>query len=54
VAMAHKLDIQVIAEKIETESQLEILMAAGCDFGQGFLFGKPISAEKLHHLLISQ
>ena len=54
VAMAHKLDIKVIAEKIETEAQLEILMAAGCDFGQGYLFGTPISAEKLRRLLISQ
>jgi EAL domain-containing protein (putative c-di-GMP-specific phosphodiesterase class I) len=53
VAMAHKLDIKVIAEKVETEAQLEVLMAAGCDFGQGFLFGAPISAEKLRRLLIS-
>jgi len=54
VAMAHKLDMKVIAEKIENEDQLAILMAAGCDFGQGFLFGEPISAEKLHRLLITQ
>lgn len=54
VSMAHKLGIKVIAEKIETASQLEILMAAGCDFGQGYLFGVPISAEKLHQLLITQ
>ncbi len=54
VSMAHKLGIRVIAEKIETEAQLEILMAAGCDFGQGYLFGEPISAPKLHHLLITQ
>jgi EAL domain-containing protein (putative c-di-GMP-specific phosphodiesterase class I) len=54
VAMAHKLDIKVIAEKIETDDQLGILMAAGCDFGQGYLFGEPISAEKLHRLLITQ
>ena len=54
VSMAHKLGIKVIAEKIESESQLEILMEADCDFGQGFLFGVPISAEKLHHLLITQ
>ncbi|WP_374581396.1 EAL domain-containing protein [Pseudoduganella sp.] len=53
VAMAHKLGIKVIAEKIETEEQLKILMAAGCDFGQGFLFGEPISAQNLHRLLIT-
>lgn len=54
VAMAHKLGIKVIAEKIETEAQLVVLRAAGCDFGQGYLFGMPISAEKLRRLLISQ
>ena len=54
VTMAHKLDIKVIAEKVENQAQLEILMATGCDFGQGYLFGEPISAEKLRHLLISQ
>ncbi len=54
VAMAHKLGIKIIAEKIETEAQLDVLMAAGCDFGQGYLVGAPISAEKLRHLLISQ
>lgn len=53
VSMAHKLGIKVIAEKIENEEQLRILMAAGCDFGQGFLFGEPISAQNLHRLLIT-
>ena len=53
VSMAHKLGIKVIAEKIETDQQLKILMAAGCDFGQGFLFGEPISAQNLHRLLIT-
>lgn len=53
VAMAHKLGIKVIAEKVETHAQLEILMAAGCDFGQGYLFGEPNSPENLHQLLIT-
>lgn len=53
VSMAHKLGIKVIAEKVETEDQLKILMSAGCDFGQGFLFGEPISAQNLHRLLIT-
>lgn len=53
VTLAHKLGIQVIAEKIENQAQLEILRTSACDFGQGFLFGEPISAEKLHQLLIT-
>lgn len=47
IAMAHKLDIKVIAEGIETPQQLAALTAAGCDLGQGYLFSKPISAEEL-------
>jgi diguanylate cyclase (GGDEF)-like protein/PAS domain S-box-containing protein len=38
IAMAHKLDLQVVAEGIETDAQRERLAAAGCDYGQGYLF----------------
>ena len=51
VAMAKSLDLEVIAEGIETESQREHLRDLGCEFGQGYLFSKPLSesdlAEKL-------
>jgi diguanylate cyclase (GGDEF)-like protein/PAS domain S-box-containing protein len=53
-AMAHRLDIKVVAEHIETEHQLEILTAAGCDFAQGYLLKSPISISELERLLISQ
>ena len=42
VSMAHALHIKVIAEGIETEEQKAILMAAGCDYGQGHLFCPPV------------
>ncbi|OYY60261.1 MAG: hypothetical protein B7Y50_07970 [Hydrogenophilales bacterium 28-61-11] len=42
--MAPKLGISVIAEGIETEAQRTILAAAGCDFGQGFFFSRPLRA----------
>lgn len=45
IVMAHKLGIKTIAEGIETESQKQILLEAGCDYGQGYLFSKPITAE---------
>ena len=42
IAMAHKLDIQVVAEGVETLAQQERLSAAGCDYSQGFLFSRPL------------
>jgi len=51
IAMAHKLAIQVIAEGIETLEQRNLLIAAGCDYGQGFLFARPAPAEVFETLL---
>lgn len=51
IAMAHKLGKKVVAEGIETQGQLDLLMAAGCDFGQGYLFSKPIPANDFESLL---
>jgi len=45
VVMAHKLDLKVIAEGVETEAQKNILIGIGCDYGQGYLFSKPISSQ---------
>jgi EAL domain-containing protein (putative c-di-GMP-specific phosphodiesterase class I) len=45
ITMAHKLGLKVIAEGVETLEQHDILVAAGCDYGQGFLFSKPVAAE---------
>jgi diguanylate cyclase (GGDEF)-like protein/PAS domain S-box-containing protein len=46
VAMARSLNIQVVAEGIETWQQLEILRNMGCTFAQGFLFAKPCAAAE--------
>ncbi len=45
VMMAHSIGIEVIAEGIETPAQADALRAIGCDFGQGFLFGRPSPLE---------
>jgi len=45
IVMAHKLGKKVVAEGIETQAQLDLLVAAGCDFGQGYLFSKPVSVS---------
>lgn len=42
IVMAHALGIKVIAEGIETEHQRALLAAAGCDYGQGYLFSRPV------------
>ncbi len=44
-ALAGSLGMQVIAEGIETEAQFAALTALGCEFGQGFLFGRPEPAD---------
>ncbi len=47
IMMAHKLQIKVIAEGVETVQQRDLLAAAGCDYGQGYLFSKPVPADQL-------
>lgn len=42
IAMAHELDLKVVAEGIETLEQKEVLIKAGCDYGQGFLFSEAV------------
>jgi len=53
IVMAHRLGIKVIAEGIETEKQRDLLLAAGCDYGQGFLFARPLPADELDAFLDS-
>ena len=54
IVMAHKLDLKVIAEGVETPEQRDLLAAAGCDYGQGYLFAKPMPAADFDALLRSQ
>ena len=52
IAMAHSLGLKVVAEGVETEEQLALLAAQGCEVAQGFLFSKPVSAEKITELIV--
>ncbi len=45
IGMAQKLRMQVIAEGVETEEQADRLRALGCEYAQGYHFGKPLPAE---------
>jgi diguanylate cyclase (GGDEF)-like protein/PAS domain S-box-containing protein len=52
VVMAHKLGVKVIAEGVETELQRDLLKKIGCDYGQGYLFSRPLPPEKFEELLL--
>ena len=51
IAMAHNLNLKVIAEGIESEGQLGYLRDHGCDEMQGFYFSKPLTADDFERLL---
>lgn len=51
IALAHGLDVEVIAEGIETDGQRTTLRALGCDRAQGFLFATPLPADGIASLL---
>jgi len=46
VALGHSLGLKVIAEGVESEEQRRILLEQGCDFGQGYLFSRPLGSKE--------
>jgi diguanylate cyclase (GGDEF)-like protein/PAS domain S-box-containing protein len=51
IGLARSLGIKVIAEGVEDDGQLSFLNAYGCNYAQGFLFGKPMDAERFTELI---
>jgi EAL domain-containing protein (putative c-di-GMP-specific phosphodiesterase class I) len=51
IELARVLEIDVVAEGIESVEQYHLLCALGCRFGQGYLFAKPLPAEQVSALL---
>jgi EAL domain-containing protein (putative c-di-GMP-specific phosphodiesterase class I) len=51
VALAHNLDMEVMAEGVETAEQLAQLKVLNCEYGQGYLFSKPLEATAAGALL---
>jgi len=45
-AMSRALGLPVVAEGVETAAQRELLLRLGCDYAQGFLFGRPMPAQE--------
>jgi diguanylate cyclase (GGDEF)-like protein/PAS domain S-box-containing protein len=46
IAMAHKLGLKVVAEGVETKVQRALLVDAGCDYAQGYIFARPMPAAE--------
>ncbi len=51
IAMAHSLNLRVLAEGVETEEQMQFLRKENCDEMQGFLYSKPISADEISEMI---
>ncbi|WP_225592276.1 putative bifunctional diguanylate cyclase/phosphodiesterase [Pseudomonas sp. PDM15] len=54
IAMAHGLELKVVAEGVETQAQMDFLKAQHCDEIQGFLISPPVPAERFAELLRAQ
>ena len=52
IALGKKLNLGIVAEAVETQAQLAALKDESCDFAQGYLFSKPMTAAKLKSRLI--
>ena len=52
IVMGHKLGIKVVSEGVENELQHNILASAGCDFGQGYLFSRPLPEQAFEATLL--
>jgi EAL domain-containing protein (putative c-di-GMP-specific phosphodiesterase class I) len=52
VKLGHTLGLRTVAEGIEEPEQWEALRSLGCEYGQGFFFARPLSAEAMGELVL--
>jgi sensor c-di-GMP phosphodiesterase-like protein len=52
--LAHKMNLRVIAEGIETSRQLERVLELGCGLGQGYYFSQPLEAKAVQQFVRQQ
>jgi c-di-GMP-specific phosphodiesterase len=53
ISIGHSLGIAVVSEGVETEKQARLLERLGCEVGQGFLFGRPMSPDELKNYILA-
>jgi PAS domain S-box-containing protein len=51
VGLGHSLDMMTVAEGVETEEQADILLWLGCELAQGWLYGRPLPAERIPEMI---
>ena len=54
INLAHSIDLKVVAEGVENQAQFDFLRHSGCNLIQGYLLGKPMSADGIGKLLEQQ
>ena len=52
ISMGHVMGFEVVSEGVEEPDQLETLRSIGCDYVQGFIWGRPLSAEDAEELVL--
>jgi EAL domain-containing protein (putative c-di-GMP-specific phosphodiesterase class I) len=52
--LAHSLEMDVIAEGVETQEQLSRLRSLNCEYGQGYFFSRPVDSKRAEELLAAQ
>ncbi|MDK8465452.1 GGDEF and EAL domain-containing protein [Marinobacter sp. SS13-12] len=51
IAMAHAINVRVVAVGVETDEQLQFLSRVGCDYAQGYIFSRPLRQDEFEALL---
>jgi len=51
VGLGRSLGLRTVAEGVETEEQAEMLLWLGCEFAQGWLYGRPLTADRIPHIV---
>jgi diguanylate cyclase (GGDEF)-like protein/PAS domain S-box-containing protein len=52
--LAHNLNMRVVAEGIESPDQIAALVAVGCEYGQGYLLGRPLTGAQVEEFILSR